>query len=425
MENTCESLKRYLRNREDTVKCIVSSLIGNFLLESLSYQVLMLFLLKDESSSDLMEEFCKELYTDDVIYGDSNAVSVFDANKDWRKWNPDPVDANPVSFHTEDSKPDIISMLVNIYGSKDLFVNEYKTLLADRLLLNVSFNMEKEIRYLELLKLRFGDSNLFCCEAMLRDISESKRINSNIIEQLHQKGKINKSSLNLKCIILSEQFWPKLKEESIELPSEIKQIQEKFTQSYEALKGNRTLLWKNNLGQVTIDIDMGNGRVIECTVTPIQASVIMKFQEKDTWSLQDLSQSLKMCSINLRKKLSFWKSHGIIRLDDQEVESEVYTLVRDPNKQNNRQKSFIEVEDDPEKVEHSNDTLKESDLLLYWNYTLNMLRGFGCLPLDRIHSLLKMYANSEITIEQVKRLLEIKMKEQLVKYSAGLYRLNK
>ena len=67
------------RNREDTVKCIVSNLI-------------------DESSSDLMEEFCKEIQSDEATYGDSNAVSNFELNKNWRLWQPDPVDANPGEF---------------------------------------------------------------------------------------------------------------------------------------------------------------------------------------------------------------------------------------------------------------------------------------------------------------------------------------
>jgi anaphase-promoting complex subunit 2 len=74
---------------------------------------------------------------------------------------------------------------------------------------------------------------------MLRDISESKRINVNVLEQLFQIGKLGKSQLTLKCIILSEQFWPKLKDENVELPNEIKQIQEKYTKSFEALKGYR------------------------------------------------------------------------------------------------------------------------------------------------------------------------------------------
>ena len=49
---------------------------------------------------------------------------------------------------------DIISMLVNIYGSKDVFITEYRTILADSILPEFSYNTEREIRYLEHLKVR-------------------------------------------------------------------------------------------------------------------------------------------------------------------------------------------------------------------------------------------------------------------------------
>ena len=39
------------------------------------------------------------------------------------KWEPDPVDAD-VSVDTQTQ--DVISMLVGIYGSKELFINEYR-----------------------------------------------------------------------------------------------------------------------------------------------------------------------------------------------------------------------------------------------------------------------------------------------------------
>jgi len=45
-------------------------------------------------------------------------------------------------------------MLVDIYGTRELFVNEYRALLADRLLTQFMDNIGDEIRYLELLKLR-------------------------------------------------------------------------------------------------------------------------------------------------------------------------------------------------------------------------------------------------------------------------------
>ena len=37
-----------------------------------------------------------------------------------------------------------------------------------------------QLRYLELLKLRFGESHLHFCEIMLKDIADSRRINAHI-----------------------------------------------------------------------------------------------------------------------------------------------------------------------------------------------------------------------------------------------------
>lgn len=83
---------------------------------------------------------------------------------------------------------DIISMLVNIYGSKELFVNEYRTLLADRILTQFNYEIEKEIRYLELLKLRFGETQLHFCEVMLKDVADSKRLNTRVTEARNKSG---------------------------------------------------------------------------------------------------------------------------------------------------------------------------------------------------------------------------------------------
>ena len=93
---------------------------------------------------------------------------------------PDPVDADPAKTSASRRAADIISMLVNIYGSKELFVNEYRSLLSNRLLSQFSYDTDKEIRNLELLKLRFGDAPLHQCEVMLKDVGDSKRINTNL-----------------------------------------------------------------------------------------------------------------------------------------------------------------------------------------------------------------------------------------------------
>ena len=44
----------------------------------------------------------------------------------WESWEPDPVDADPAKVSRGRRSADIISMLVNIYGSKKIFVNEYR-----------------------------------------------------------------------------------------------------------------------------------------------------------------------------------------------------------------------------------------------------------------------------------------------------------
>ncbi len=186
----------------------------------------------------------------------------------------------------------------------------------------------------------------------MKDISESKRINNHILDQLRKKsieqiGTFVVDSSTLKTLILSEQFWPKLKDEKIEMPPELAKIQESFMSSYETFKGNRTLIWKNNLGQVNLELELDDGQKLDFSVTPVQAAVIIKFQEKNTWSLQELSQSLKMCSLALRKKVLFWKMQGLIKEVDvqrmdgndngtqdngSQANNEVYTLVTENGK---------------------------------------------------------------------------------------------
>lgn len=169
---------------------------------------------------------------------------------------------------------DIISMLVNVYGSKELFVNEYRTLLADRLLSQFTCDMEKEIRYLELLKLRFGDSQLHYCEVMLKDIQDSKRINQHIKQDSEYV-----ETTPMSAMIVSAQFWPPFKEEKLELHSSLVEQLKSYTKAFESLKGSRTLCWKNHLGTVELEIELCN-RTLNLSVTPIQATILIHFQNK-------------------------------------------------------------------------------------------------------------------------------------------------
>lgn len=71
-------------------------------------------------------------------------------------------------------------MNVGIIGSKDQLINEYRVLLAEKLLNKSDYDIDSEIGTLELLKTQFGESSMEKCDIMLNDLLDSKRTNSNI-----------------------------------------------------------------------------------------------------------------------------------------------------------------------------------------------------------------------------------------------------
>lgn len=218
LEIVCEPVRKYLRTRDDTVRCIVQSLI-------------------DDNTNELAEELMKNqglCLDDSYLADDLNNPDELEAT--WQTWMPDPVDADP-SGKPRKRSSDIISMLVNIYGSKELFVNEYRTLLSNRLLSQFSYESEREIRNLELLKLRFGEAPLHQCEVMLKDLSDSKRINTLLHNQEEGTPNLKFKDWPVNAIIVSAQFWPQFKTETLELPKDIARGLEAYTKAFESVKG--------------------------------------------------------------------------------------------------------------------------------------------------------------------------------------------
>lgn len=79
------------------------------------------------------------------------------------------------SSHVRQSA-DVFNMLISVYGSKEMFVKEYRKLLSERLTSFAEQDSIFEQRYLEILKQRFNEGELSQCEVMLRDVIESARV---------------------------------------------------------------------------------------------------------------------------------------------------------------------------------------------------------------------------------------------------------
>lgn len=403
LELVCEPVRRYLRTRDDTVRCIVQSLI-------------------DDSSSELAEELTKNegLCLDESMFNELggdygyNDPDPEELEATWDTWQPDPINTeapyksklkapNKILGTCSQSRrrktSDIISMLVNIYGSKELFVNEYRSLLSNRLLSQFSYDTEKEIRNLELLKLRFGEAPLHQCEVMLKDIGDSKRINSLLyankdknlgsesnenIEnaKLTSEAFLRGSEFPVNSIILSAQFWPQFTAmEKLQLPDIVMKSLESYTKAFEAMKGNRTLVWKTHLGFANIDLEIGKEKR-NLTVSPVHAAIIYHFQEKAEWTAEELSLSLKIPISTLRRRVTFWQTQGLIK----EVAYDKYALIEEGMTEVEHSDAIITGEDEEaESVTKSTKNQRAEELEVFWTYIRNMLINFESLTLDRIY----------------------------------------
>ncbi|XP_034109479.1 anaphase-promoting complex subunit 2 [Drosophila nasuta] len=402
LEIVTAPIKDYLRKRNDTVRRVVTGLT-------------------EEGPTDLSEELAKgELIKD----GKDAGLNEF---SNWENWEPDPFGIDPDVLQMNNSKiirsADIISMVVDIYGSKELFMVEYRNLMADRLLSQLDFNSEKEIRNLELLKIRFGESLLHSCEVMLKDVTDSKRINAHI----HGDGNINESTLfDITSLIISAQFWPSFNKESLQLPEELENEFKKFTKAYESYKGNRTLNWRTVTGRVNIVIEIGE-RVMEMTVPPTQAVIIYHFQHKSVWTLDELSSLIKVPPSALRRRISFWQNHGLIT----ETEPGVFSLLEEESEKIEFEEMNITDadEEDLESAMASASDQREEELQVFWSYIVGMLTNLDSMPIDRIHQMLKLFASNgggvEFTQDELKHFLQRKVREHKLLFSGGVYQLAK
>lgn len=116
---------------------------------------------------------------------------------------------------TTEKAADLLSMLVGIYGSNDLFVDEYRLMLADKLLANIDFDTDREVHNLELLKKRFGESCMRQCEIMIKDMDDSKRIAANIHSTIRGRSMEEENNVVVDVAIVSHIFWPPLQKDSM------------------------------------------------------------------------------------------------------------------------------------------------------------------------------------------------------------------
>lgn len=434
LEAVGEPIREYLRGRKDTIKCIVTMLTdgaggnpsgpgstGDSLLEELN---------RDEENQ---ENFGLD---DDVNTDDKQA---------WinaQSWEPDPLEADPLKGSRYRRKVDILGMIVGIIGSKDQLINEYRVMLAEKLLNKSDYDIDSEIRTLELLKIHFGESSMQKCEIMLNDLIDSKRTNTNIKATIKRQPQPaadlweHEMSLdNINATIISTNFWPPIQDEALNVPGPVDQLLSDYAKRFHEVKTPRKLLWKKNLGNVKLELEFED-RVLQFMVTPLHASIIMQFQDKTSWTSKNLASAVGVPVDVLNRRINFWISKGILTESVEADSSDhKFTLVEalvDSGKTGANVGSCEEllgVDEDGERSVASVEDQLHKEMTVYEKFITGMLTNFGSMALDRIHNTLKMFCigdpSYDKSLQQLQSFLSGLVAEEKLELKEGMYFLKK
>nr|GEW34118.1 anaphase-promoting complex subunit 2 [Tanacetum cinerariifolium] len=276
LEAVGEPIREYLKGRKDTVKCIVTMLTdgtgGN-----------------NNGPGNTRDSLLEELTGDEENQENTGLMMILIQMTS--KWEPDPIGAAPFMRSRYRRKADVLGMIVSIIGSKDQLINEYRDMLAEKLLNKTDYDIDTKICTLELLKIHFGESSMQKCE-----------------------------------IMLSAESW-KHEDEDVNIPEHTDHLLGDYAKRYHEIKTPRKLLRKKNLGQCE-ELEFED-RTLQFIVTPVHATIIMKFQEQTSWTSKSLAAAIGLPVDTLQRKVNFWISKGIVAESSSGGDSNdhLYTLV--------------------------------------------------------------------------------------------------
>ena len=266
-----------------------------------------------------------------------------------------------------------MSLLIGVYGGKESFLSEYRDMLAARLVSIGSFEIDREMASLDLMRSKFTSDEsaaenvsteaLTHCSVMIKDMVESRKLNAKIQGELVGDKKLKHSKI-FSMIVKSSHFWPSTRlcsssddpsssysSSSSEqqfpfLPPAIQQVMREYEAMYTRMKPTQKLEWKSTEGLVTLSIKTAsNNKEMEFRLSPIFVQVLALFQPtiglpksapdsvQPTAMFNNSPTCLSMDAIagsvpwvstdRVRSVVQFWVSKGVLR----EVQINNYTII--------------------------------------------------------------------------------------------------
>ncbi|RPB29160.1 hypothetical protein L211DRAFT_260280 [Terfezia boudieri ATCC MYA-4762] len=368
LDRVTRGIRRYLREREDTVRVIVKGLMGGDWSAVKRED-------DDHAHSsgnntrgfeeDDLADLAEDLFRGSTTPASQSATLGDELDFDDMTWVPDPIDAGPEYRRIKGT--DVVGSLISLYESKEVFVKEFQAVLAERLLECRDYegvseevkSYEPEIQTLELLRGRFGEGSVQGCDVMLRDIQVGARTDANVRNE-EKLLSAKDGGVEFHAKILSHLFWPtEMKDEAAvsgatggaggvawggmggawvagqgekkqlyKLPKEIEDLQKRYEHGFEKLNGKRKLEWRDALGYVRVELELED-RIVEVRdAKPWCVAVINAFGDNESgggsaedgerWkrvrkTVKELRRELEMSEGLVRRGLQYWVAKGVLR----------------------------------------------------------------------------------------------------------------
>lgn len=408
MHKVCGVIREYLKKRPDTVQQIISYITSSK---------------KNELEKDMSKTVRSAMMDEEELRGVNDEYLPENMETmGWENWKPNPNDATVGDGAPGRQGVDVFNMLVSVYGSKELFVKEYRLLLAERLSGSENKDPLFEKRYLDLLKLRFQYSELQHCEVMLRDVMQSQEVDE-LIEERRETSMVPISS----CIT-SKHYWPKLENETTEavMPEPLRKAVESYQRMYLEAKRDRRVEFYKTVGCLEVAIEL-DGVQVERTIPNIYAHTLFLFLESETWTTNEVVNRLKVSVVNAKKRLEWLVKQGFVMMNPM-VSSDTWHLTRNPNSILPNRPGTPDIGDDDDVEPEDNSEMIDA-LEQYWGYTRNYIANHapnGEVKAERMHRVYRMFGSPTSAgpnLDHVTAFLQRKVALGLLTCINGSYRV--
>ncbi|ODV97457.1 hypothetical protein PACTADRAFT_32922 [Pachysolen tannophilus NRRL Y-2460] len=188
-----------------------------------------------------------------------------------------------------------ITSIFKVFKDKDYFQEIYSRELTRRLAFKRNVNIELERYVFRLLSEIAGPLYTTGFEKMLEDIINSKFITESFNEKAEKIY-----SFKFELLLLHSLYWIYLKKSQdkikvdFTLPDQINNLLNDIEKSYKESNESKKLSWCYNLNQITLARSFKNGKKKELSLSLLQGSILLLFDEGDELTFEYILQKLNI-----------------------------------------------------------------------------------------------------------------------------------